>query len=119
MSKFLIWWQHLPEKMNPVFLKIGGFSLHYYGLMYLVAFAVVYALVNYRLRREPDFVITREQAKDLLTYMILGLIVGARLGYVFFYNLSYFIRHPLEIVLPFSFDNGVAFTGISGTRCFD
>jgi len=46
--------------------------------------------------------------------MILGLVIGARLGYVLFYNLSYYLEHPLEIILPFSFSNGVTFTGISG-----
>jgi phosphatidylglycerol:prolipoprotein diacylglycerol transferase len=46
--------------------------------------------------------------------MILGLIVGARLGYVLFYNFSYYLRHPLEIILPISFSNSVTFTGISG-----
>jgi phosphatidylglycerol:prolipoprotein diacylglycerol transferase len=41
-------------------------------------------------------------------------VIGARLGYVLFYNLSYYLEHPLEIILPFSFSNGVTFTGISG-----
>jgi phosphatidylglycerol:prolipoprotein diacylglycerol transferase len=49
-----------------------------------------------------------------MTYMILGLIIGARLGYVLFYHLSYYLRHPLEIILPFSYSNGFQFTGISG-----
>ena len=57
---------------------------------------------------------TPDQIKDLTTYIILGLVVGARLGYVLFYNLSYYLKHPLEIILPFSFSNGVTFTGISG-----
>ena len=47
-------------------------------------------------------------------HLILGLIVGARLGYVLFYNFSYYIKHPLEIIIPFSFSNGITFTGISG-----
>jgi phosphatidylglycerol:prolipoprotein diacylglycerol transferase len=114
MSQFLNWWQHLPERMDPVLIEIGPIKLQYYGLMYIVAFATVYLLVSYRLRTESGFRISREQAKDLLTYMILGLIIGARLGYVVFYNLPYYLQHPLEIVLPFTFDNGLRFTGISG-----
>ena len=114
MNGFQVWWQQLPERLDPVILELGPIKLQYYGLMYIVAFAIVYILVNYRLRTEPAFRITREQAKDLLTYMILGLIIGARLGYVLFYNLAYYIRHPLEILLPFTFDNGFQFTGISG-----
>ena len=37
MGDFLIWWQHLPEHMNPVIFEIGSFKLQYYGLMYIVA----------------------------------------------------------------------------------
>jgi phosphatidylglycerol:prolipoprotein diacylglycerol transferase len=55
MNEFLIWWQHLPEKMNPVIFSLGGFRLQYYGLMYLVAFASVYILVIYRIKREKRF----------------------------------------------------------------
>jgi phosphatidylglycerol:prolipoprotein diacylglycerol transferase len=82
--------------------------------MYIVAFAITFFLVIYRVKREDRFAITVDQIKDLTTYIILGLVVGARLGYVLFYNLSYYLKHPLEIILPFSFSNGVAFTGISG-----
>ena len=114
MGDFLIWWQHLPEHMNPVIFEIGSFKLQYYGLMYIVAFAITYGLATYRLRREGRFQIDVEQLQGLMTAMILGLIVGARLGYVLFYNLPYYLHHPLEIVLPFEFSGGIRFTGITG-----
>lgn len=114
MDSFWHWWQHLPEKMDPVILEIGAFKLQYYGLMYIAAFATTYFLVKYRIGREKEFDVTLDQVQSLITAMIIGLIVGARLGYVLFYNLSYYLAHPLEIILPFSFGNGVSFTGISG-----
>ncbi len=114
MDGFWQWWQHLPQHMNPVIFQIGAFKLQYYGFMYIVAFAVTYGLVLYRLKREHRFAVSRQQVNDLTTVIILGLMIGARLGYVLFYNLSYFIRHPLEIFLPFEFSNGITFTGISG-----
>jgi phosphatidylglycerol:prolipoprotein diacylglycerol transferase len=114
MSGFIYWWQHLPQHMNPVIFEIGGFRLQYYGLMYIVAFAITYGLALYRIRREERFQIDTDQLQGLLTAMILGLIVGARLGYVLFYNFSYYLHHPLEIVLPFEFSNGLRFTGITG-----
>ena len=114
MGDFLFWWQHLPEHMDPVILQIGSFKLQYYGLMYIVAFAITYGLATYRLRREDRFRIDAEQLQGLMTAMILGLIVGARLGYVLFYNLSYYLDHPLEIILPFEFSGGIRFTGITG-----
>ena len=114
MEEFWSWWQHLPQNIDPVIFEIGSFKLQYYGLMYIVAFAITFFLVLYRIKREDRFEITADQIKDLSTYMILGLVIGARLGYVLFYNLSYYLKHPLEIILPFSFSNGVTFTGISG-----
>jgi phosphatidylglycerol---prolipoprotein diacylglyceryl transferase len=114
MADFLFWWQHLPEHMNPVILQFGSFRLQYYGLMYIVAFAITYSLATYRLHRERRFRIDSEQLQGLMTAMILGLIIGARLGYVLFYNLSYYLHHPMEIILPFSFSGGFHFTGITG-----
>ncbi len=114
MNDFLIWWQHVPGKMNPVIFEIGGFRLQYYGLMYLVAFLISYMLVLYRIKREKEFTVSAEEMQNLMMYMIIGLIAGARLGYVLFYNLSYYLRNPLEIFLPFSFSNGITITGISG-----
>ena len=114
MGDFLFWWQHLPEHMDPVILQIGSFKLQYYGLMYTVAFAITYGLASYRLRREDRFRIDADGLQGLMTAMILGLIVGGRLGYVLFYNFSYYLHHPLEVILPFEFSGGIRFTGITG-----
>jgi len=114
MGAFWDWWQHLPQNISPVIVEIGWFRLQYYGLMYIVAFALTYFLALYRINHEARFEFSKNQVNDLTTYAILGLIIGARLGYVLFYNLSYYLRHPLEIFLPFSFSNGFTFTGISG-----
>ena len=114
MYDFQTWWQHLPQNISPVIFEIGGFKLQYYGLMYIVAFAITFFLVLYRLKHENRFEFSTDQIKDITTSLILGLIVGARLGYVLFYNFSYYIKHPLEIIMPFSFSNGITFTGISG-----
>lgn len=107
-------WQHLPEEMNPVIFEIGPFKLQYYGLMYIIAFVITYALVLFRIRREKRFNVSSDHVRDLSTFMLLGLIVGARLGYVLFYNLPYYLRHPLEIFLPFDFSHGMTFIGFSG-----
>jgi phosphatidylglycerol:prolipoprotein diacylglycerol transferase len=113
-SAFWDWWQQIPLHLDPVLVRIGSFSVQYYGLMYLVAFLLTYLLVCYRRRREEGPPLSIEQIQALTTYMIVGVLVGGRLGYVFFYNLAYYLRHPLEIVLPFSFSGGVHFTGIAG-----
>lgn len=113
-KEFWNWWQHLPEHLDPIIIEIGFFKLQYYGLMYLVAFGLTYALVLYRIRHEEGWGITAAQVESLTTAMIIGVILGGRLGYVLFYNPAYYLRHPLEVFLPFSFEGGVQFTGISG-----
>ena len=115
MDAFWQWWQHIPERIDPVIFQIGSFRLQYYGLMYIVVFVVCYMLMRYRWAREERFFnITATQITDLVTVGILGVIIGGRLGYVLFYNPGYYLQHPLEIFLPFSFSGGFHFTGISG-----
>lgn len=100
--------------MDPVVFSIGSFSVQYYGMMYLVAFSIVYILASHRIRKERDFGMDSEQLQELMIVMILGVLLGGRLGYVLFYNFAYYWRHPLQIILPFDISNGFRFTGISG-----
>lgn len=113
MARLVDTWQHIPEHINPAFLEIGSFQLRYYGLMYLVTFAVVYFLVIHRIRTEP-FEYEKETIQDYFVWAIAALLIGARLGYVLFYNPAYFATHPLAIVCPFDISDGFHFIGISG-----
>jgi phosphatidylglycerol:prolipoprotein diacylglycerol transferase len=112
-SVFWEWWQHLPGRIDPVLFSIGGFQLRYYGLMYIVAFGVTYGLLIYRSRRD-GFDHPAEHVQDLMVWLIVGTILGGRLGYVIFYDLAFFMRHPLKIILPVDFADGLRFVGISG-----
>lgn len=114
MNAFWAWWQNLPVGLDPILLSIGPLRIHYYGVMYLVAFMLTYLLAVYRIRHEADWNLSPDQLQGVLTAMIIGLIVGGRLGYVLFYNPAYYFAHPLEIILPFTWDKGIRFTGISG-----
>ncbi len=113
MEILLNYWQHLPHYVSPTIVTIGSFQLRYYSLMYLIAFSLTYLLVTYRLRKE-DFAFSIETIQDFFLWGILGLIIGARFGYVLFYNFAHFLKHPLEIILPFDFSQGIRFVGISG-----
>ncbi len=113
MEAFINTWQQLPSHINPALFTIGSFQLRYYSLMYLVGFAIVYLLTTYRIRNE-HYEYKKEMLQDYLIWGMFAMIVGARLGEVLIYNFSYFSQHPLEIFLPFSFSNGIHFTGISG-----
>jgi phosphatidylglycerol:prolipoprotein diacylglycerol transferase len=113
MEKFLSWWNHIPEYINPNIVKIGSFQLGYYGLMYVVTFAIVYLLVLYRLNNER-YKYPKKIIQSYFVWAILGVIIGGRLGYVLFYDLKYFAANPLRIICPFDFSNGLQYIGISG-----
>ena len=106
-------WRHIPAHLSPYLFEIGSFQLRWYSLMYLAAFACIYLLVMRRIRWE-NFPYTAELIQDYFVWAILGVIIGGRLGYVFFYNLGYYLQHPLEIIFPFEFNGGLHFVGISG-----
>ena len=113
MESFINVWQNLPAQISPTLFGIGSFQLRYYSLMYIVAFALVYSLVLYRIKHEK-YEYTAETIQDYMVWAMLGVIVGGRLGYVLFYNFGYYWQHPLKIILPFDFSNGMRFTGLSG-----
>lgn len=113
MINFINFWQHIPEHIKPYIFQIGQFQLRYYGLMYIVAFSVLYILSFHRLKTE-DYDYPKTALENYFVWAILGLMLGARFGYVLFYNFSYYMSHPLEIILPFSFEGGFHFTGLAG-----
>lgn len=83
--------------ISPEIVKIGPFSIRWYGLMYLIGFVCSYLIVKREIKKrglrvEKDFL------ENLYFCLILGLLIGARLGYVFFYNLTYYIHHPFEVL---------------------
>jgi phosphatidylglycerol:prolipoprotein diacylglycerol transferase len=106
-------WQQIPAHITPYLFSIGSFQLRYYSLMYIVAFVIVYFLVMHRIKNEK-YKYTSEDIQDFLVWAMVGVLLGARLGDVLFYNLDYYLYHPLEIFLPFTFSDGIRFTGISG-----
>ena len=111
----LIWWQTLPSKMDPVLLSIGPLKIYWYSTMYLVSFGVVYILCRRKIKDNSFTKINVEQLEDLLSWCFIGLLIGARVGYVLFYNFEYYISNPLEIIIPFKYYNGNwVFTGIAG-----
>ncbi len=106
-------WQYLPEHISPNIFEIGSFQIRYYSLMYIIAFLLTYILVSYRIKREK-YNYSTDIIQDFFMWAIIGLIFGARLGYVLFYNFDYYLKFPLEIILPFDFAHGMRYVGISG-----
>ncbi|MCX7858230.1 MAG: prolipoprotein diacylglyceryl transferase [Deltaproteobacteria bacterium] len=95
-------------KIDPEIVKIGPFSIRWYGLMYLFGFLSSYLLTIHQIKKNYAW-IKREAIENLYFYLILGLIIGARLGYIIFYNLQFYLKHPLEIFMLWH--GGMSFHG--------
>jgi len=94
--------------LSPVALHIGPFDLRWYSLAYLSGIFVGYWYVL-KLLKQPGAPMARRHADDLVFYAALGVILGGRLGYVLFYNLGEYLRHPVEILKLW--DGGMSFHG--------
>lgn len=108
------WWNLIPTTFDGIAIQIGNFPVHWYGVMYLFAFVTCY-FVMWKINQKENLGYTKEQFDSFATWIIAGILIGARMGYVFFYQPAYYFNHPSEIFLPFRFgENGIFFTGISG-----
>jgi phosphatidylglycerol:prolipoprotein diacylglycerol transferase len=113
MKEFISWWNYLPEHISPIAFRIGPVQVHYYGLMYLAAFAICYLLILNRIKNEnTEF--SKAVIDDYFPWLVLAILIGGRLGYALFYNFPYYLKHPLEIILPFDINNGFQYIGLYG-----
>jgi phosphatidylglycerol:prolipoprotein diacylglycerol transferase len=94
--------------IDPVAFSIGPLAVRWYGLMYLAGFAIGWWLALRRISRNQA-PISRAQLDDLLFLVVLGVILGGRLGYVLFYKPGYYLSHPLEILAIWQ--GGMSFHG--------
>jgi len=94
--------------MSPEIVSIGPFAVRWYGVMYLAGFASSYALVAYQTKKKAPG-LSKDFLDSLYTFIVLGLVIGARLGYVLFYNPSFYIRNPLDIFALW--EGGMSFHG--------
>lgn len=108
------WWSDIPAHINPYILEVGSFRIGWYGMMYVLAFVTVYLLSRYRIKNEGAHY-SAQIVEDYIFWAAVGLVLGARIGYVFFYNFRYYSSHPIEAFLPFEFvGGGFRYTGIAG-----
>ena len=95
-------------QIDPVALSIGSLQLRWYGLMYLAGFGLGWMLGRWRASR-PGSGWTGPDVDDLLTCVMIGIILGGRLGYVLFYDLPVYINDPMEIMRIWN--GGMSFHG--------
>jgi phosphatidylglycerol:prolipoprotein diacylglycerol transferase len=94
-----------------VALALGPVQIHWYGLTYLVAFALFLLLANARVRLPwyANAGWSRHDVEDLLFWGVLGVVLGGRIGYVLFYKPGYYAGHPLELLAVWQ--GGMSFHG--------
>jgi phosphatidylglycerol---prolipoprotein diacylglyceryl transferase len=86
----------IPWNVNPEIFRIGDFAVRWYGLLFASSFLFGYLIMNRIFKNEN----LGESVLDRLTvYMAIGVVVGARLGHCLFYEPSYYLHHPLEILM--------------------
>ena len=93
--------------------KLGSFGVHYYSLMFVIAFLLGLRILKKMYEKEK---VSTETLENLLFYVVISTLLGARLGHVFFYDWAYYQNHLLEILLPIAStaDGGYSFVGFRG-----
>jgi len=102
----------LQIEWDPIkYLDLGFFKLHFYSLMWIVAFILGFYITKRIFKREQQ---SEEALDSLFIYSVLGIMIGARLGHVIFYQSELFTEDFFSIFLPFKFKGGFEFTGFQG-----
>jgi len=97
---------------NPVALSLGPMSIRWYGLAYLVGILCSFYIIKI-IKKD---ILTDEQLESMAQHSVMGIILGGRLGYCLFYNFSFYLHNPLEILMVWH--GGMSFHGgLLGVIC--
>jgi prolipoprotein diacylglyceryl transferase len=98
---------------DPEIINFFGFSLRYYGILFVVGLVLCIYILGWIFKREK---IPSENLEKLSIYAMIGILAGARLGHCLFYEPSYYLSHPLEMFLPIAMpsDGGIEFIKYQG-----
>jgi phosphatidylglycerol:prolipoprotein diacylglycerol transferase len=98
----------LYHSIDPTILTVGPLQIRWYGLMYIIGIISSYILVQYQISKK-HLAINQKAIEEIYFYCIIGLMVGGRLGYVIFYNFSFYLENPFEILAVWH--GGMSFHG--------
>lgn len=87
--------EHFVWDFDPVLFTLGPITIHWYGILFAVAIIAGYSLMSWIYRRENK---PTESLDNLMTYAVIGIIVGARLTHCLFYDPAYYLNNPLKIL---------------------
>ncbi|HEX9585443.1 MAG TPA: prolipoprotein diacylglyceryl transferase [Gammaproteobacteria bacterium] len=94
--------------IDPVAISLGPIRIYWYGVMYLIGFGAGWWLGRLR-AKQPWRGWRPEQMDDVMFFVVFGVVLGGRFGYVLFYNFSYFISNPLSVFKVW--EGGMSFHG--------
>ena len=95
-------------QFDPIAVQLGPIAIHWYGLMYLIAFGLVWLAGRWRINHGKTD-LSLKDLEDIIFYGVIGVIAGGRLGYVLFYKPAYYLSNPLEIF--YLWEGGMSFHG--------
>jgi phosphatidylglycerol:prolipoprotein diacylglycerol transferase len=108
------YWNHIYEHFNPIALKLGPLSVHWYGIMYVLALLSALWFAKYIINKDK-MGIENAVVDNFFIWIEVGVILGARIGYILFYDphTSYYLTHPWQIFNPFVDGEFIGIRGMS------
>ena len=94
------------NNFDPVAFEFLTFEIRWYSLSYIAGIILAWIYIKKFILKETEY---SKYIDDLISYVIIGVIIGGRLGYVIFYNFEYYISNPLEILMIWT--GGMSFHG--------
>lgn len=107
-------WNNIYTNFDPIAFKIFGFSIHWYGIMYVLALLSALYVAKWIVKRDK-LPFTEQQLDSYFIWIEIGVILGARMGYILFYdpNVLYYLTHPWQMFNPFVDGTFVGIRGMS------
>lgn len=96
------------HNLDPVIFSIGPLAIRWYSLVYIIGFIIAFYVLQFAIEKKK-IKLTKKELDDFIFYFMIFSILGGRLGYVLFYNLSYYITKPLQIFAVWQ--GGMSFHG--------
>ena len=114
MDSFLYTWQHIYDAFDPIAFSLFSFNVHWYGIMYALALFSAFLVGKWMIKKDK-IDISNDSLGNYFFWIEIGIILGARLGYVLFYdpNTYYYLTHPWQIFNPFQDGQFVGIRGMS------
>jgi len=108
VGSYMLILSYITWDVTPELLNIGPFSVRWYGLLFAMAFIAGFKIMQWIYKRENK---PESDVEQLVIYVIVGTVIGARLGHCLFYNPEYYLANPLEILMVWK--GGLASHGTS------